>query len=114
MPALVALDDLSLRFEGGHHAVEVVGVNAHRLRELPDGDSGTRPHELQRLLRPRPAAARAPAPTPARGSLASAAIADAGQRRGGLLEPVVLVHERAQLLQPRLDLSALLVKKVSH
>jgi hypothetical protein len=42
------------------------------------------------------------------------AIAHPGEGGRGLLQPVVLVHERAQLLQPRVDLATLLVEKVSH
>jgi hypothetical protein len=46
--------------------------------------------------------------------LPSTAVADSRQRSGGLLQPVVLVNQWAQLLEPRLDLLTLLVQKISH
>ena len=115
VPALVALHDLTLRFEGRHNAVEVVRVDAHRLCHLGDLDAGAGAHELQRLLGARAAPTGPAASAPPRGACGSrAAVAHARQRGRRLLEAVVLVHQRAQFLHSRVDLSSLLVKKVSH
>src|SRR5215207_7871101 len=108
VPAAVALHDLAFRFEGRHHAVEIVGVYPHRVGQLADRDAGASAHELERLLGARAAAARAAAAPAARGARrAGTAVADAGQRRRRLLQAVVLVDERPKLLQPRLDLATL-------
>ena len=68
----VALHHKSFGLERRHHAVQVIRVNSHRIRELADGYPGPRAHQLERLLRPRAAAARAAASAPARGACRSA------------------------------------------
>src|SRR3954447_4632246 len=62
VPAAAVLADEAVLLQRGQDAVEVVLLDAHRLGHLGDRDAGAGPHELERLLRARPAAARAPAP----------------------------------------------------
>ena len=132
MPAAAGLDDLALLGEAGHHAVEVVLLDPHRLGELGDGDARAGAHQLERLQRrgcreplgrPRRAGAGAPTRSRARAARGAAARrrAAAGvppltpaERALGRLEPLVLLHERLELLQPRLDLLALLLEEVRH
>ena len=96
----------------GHYAVEVVGLDAHRVGQLGDGDAGLCAHQLLCLERPLAAAARAaaaagaraPAPAVAAGRAARGARrarvpTHAGECGGRLLEPLVLVDQRLQLLQ---------------
>src|SRR3954468_2733921 len=120
MPPLAVAAHLPVLLELGQDPGGVVGLDAHRLRELADGDAGPRADELERLVAAGAAAARAPAPAAARAARAAApararrarappragarAVAapgrDARRGRAGGLEPVVLVHEGTQLLQP--------------
>ena len=84
-------------------------MDAHRLRQFPDGYPGAGTHQFQGLLRPltgAPWAATASATSLPR---ARPAVADAGECGGRLLKPVMLLHQWAELLQPRLDLPALLI-----
>src|SRR5215218_161136 len=125
MPAAATLADLSLFGEGGHDAIQVVLLDPHRLSELGDRDAGARLDQLERLHGARAAAARAGA----RGAAAAAAPGGAGSGAGGgggavaphtrecalcRLQSRVLLDQRLQFLQTRLDLFALLVEEVCH
>src|SRR5918999_761618 len=122
MPALVALHDLALRLERRHDPVQVVRLDLHRSRHLGDGDSRPGTDHLERLLGAVAAAAGA---TPPAGSSRAATAAPGGgggapaisnSRQGGrrLLQPVVLVNQRAKLAQPCVYLFPLLIQKISH
>jgi hypothetical protein len=50
---LALLSNLALLLEVAHHPVDVVGLDAHLLRDLGRGDARIRPHLLDRLVRPR-------------------------------------------------------------
>src|SRR4051794_22789136 len=124
MPPLAVAAHLPVLLELGQDPIQVIGLDAHRLRELADGDAGPRADELERLVAAGAAAARAPAPAAARAARAAGAAPPAGARavaatgrdarqgRAGGLEPVVLVHEGTQLLQPRVDLLQFFIQKV--
>ena len=122
VPPATRLRHLALVGEAGHHAVEVVLLDAHRLGELGDGDARAGLHQLERLDGASARSLRAPAAAGAaalRAGLAGAArggrggrgswarSADSGERLLGGLEAVVLVDQRSQLLQPRRDLLTL-------
>src|SRR3954464_1880368 len=141
VPTAAGLDDLALFGEAGQHAVQVVLLNPHGLRHLGDGDAGTVAHQVKCLVGAGSGAARTPA-TPAaatglratggsatRGTLrgrcrrrgggggagaAATAPAEARERLVGSLQLTVLIHERLELLQPRLDLLLLFVEEPSH
>ena len=49
MPAATRLRHLALVRQAGHHAVQVVLLDAHRLGELRDGDAGAGLHQVERL-----------------------------------------------------------------
>src|SRR5262245_2646235 len=128
MPAAPLLAHQPVLLQRREHAIEVVLLDADRLGDLGDGDPRARANELERLLGTRTAAARTAAPPGAltrRAPRAAAAarrrgrgVACAGgqslKRRGGGFEPVVFVDERAQLLQPGIDLALLLFQEVGH
>src|SRR5919197_1111248 len=118
MPAPPLLAHEPVLLKGGQDAIEVVLLDADRLRDLGDGDAGARAHELERLLGARAAAARpSAAPGAGRGGAARATSATRGcgggggaaagrgghafERGRGGLEAVELVDEGAQLIQPR-------------
>src|SRR3954451_9040419 len=85
MPATPALRHLALLGEAGHHAVEVVLLDPHRVGELGDGDPGAGLDEVERLVGAGAAAARAAAATAARALRAGGArTARSGRRRGGV------------------------------
>src|SRR3954452_15568735 len=126
VPATPGFRDLALLGEAGHDAVEVVLLDPHRLGELGDGDAGAGLHEVQRLVGAGAAAARAAAAAGARalgaagarapwrrGGRGGAAVAsDAGERLLGRLQALVLLHQRAQLLETLRDLLAFFLKEV--
>src|SRR3954453_5250860 len=132
MPAAAGLGHLALLGEAGHDAVEVVLLDAHRLREFRDGDAGALAHEIQRLggagaaaLGPAATARARPARASAGGPTLTTRARGGGRGRGGAvgnaverlirrLEQLVLVDVGLELVQPRLDLLALLVEKVGH
>src|SRR5690349_13287564 len=62
MPALALAPDLSVGGQPGHHAVQIVRFDTHLFRDLGDGDTWRRAHELERLIGARAAAAAAPRP----------------------------------------------------
>src|SRR3954447_26013366 len=139
-PAAAVLADEAVLLQRGQDGVEVFLLAPHRLGHLGNRDAGARAHELERLLRPRAAAARPPAPSaraaarPTAGGAAAAApggapgrrpaacagavgrppAADAVERGSGRLEAVIFVNERAKLLQPRVDLTLLLFQEICH
>src|SRR4051794_38315052 len=144
MPAAPLLAHETVLLQRGQDAVEVVLLDAHRLGHLGNRDAGARAHELERLLRARPAAARAPAPParaaagPAPGRAAAAgparapgrraaararacacacgrpSAADAVERGSRRLQAVIFVNEGAKLLQARVDLTLLLFQEICH
>src|SRR3954454_19506948 len=139
MPAAALLAHEAVLLERGQHAVQVVLLDAHRLGHLGDGDAGARPHELERLLGARAAAARPAAPAAAaraargaaraggRARRAPAACRRAAARRSGgppaahaverggrRLEAVKFVNEGAKLLQACVDLTLLLFQEIGH
>src|SRR3954447_13982437 len=143
VPAAALLADEAVLLERGQDAVQVVLLDAHRLGHLGDGDAGARPHQLERLLGARAAAARPAAPAAAAPAAARAAGGAAGcagpagrapaagggaaarrtggppaahavERGGRRLEAVKFVDEGAKLLQARVDLTLLLLQEIGH
>ena len=131
VPATPGLRHFPVLGEAGHHAIEVVLLDAHRLGELGDGDPGAGLHQVERLDGAG-AGALGPAAAAAAGALGAAGAgapggrggggrcaprgggADSGQRLLGGLEAVVLVHERSQLLQALRNLLTLFLEEVRH
>src|SRR4051812_2869245 len=132
MPAAAFLLDEPVLGQAGKDAVQVVLLDAHLLGDLGNRDPGVALDQRERLGAPRAAALRAPAAAgagagaafaPGRahargapaGAAGAAAVRAAGvyavERGGGGLEPLVLVDERPQLLQPRVDLISFLIKE---
>src|SRR5688572_1069928 len=130
MPAAPLLADESVLLQRGEHAVEVVLLDAHRLGHLGDADPGAAAHELERLLGTRSRSLWTPAPAGAfrcpglrsRTRTGRAAAprgrggrrSDARERRSRGLEPVILVDERLQLLEPLTDLPSFVIEKIGH
>src|SRR6476620_11775756 len=115
MPAAALLAHQPVLLQRRQHAIEVVLLNVHRLGDFRNGDAGPGAYELERLLGARAAAARAAATPGAAGGHAVAPLArgrrggraaaggHAVEGRGGGLEAVELLDERAELLQARVD-----------
>src|SRR5436190_1490201 len=123
MPAPAVLADEAVLLEAGQHAVEVVLLDAHLLGHLGDRDPGPGTHELERLTGTCPAPAGTAAAPGAAGSTTCRAWArrrgaprrgDAVERRRRRLEPLVLLHQRLQLLEALADLALLLVEEIRH
>jgi hypothetical protein len=72
VPALAIASDLSVRDKLGHHAIEVVGLDAHCRGDLRNRDSRLAADQLERLIRTRVTAAASTRPTgPARSTTTS-------------------------------------------
>ena len=85
----------------GHHAVQVVLLDPHRLGELGDGDAGTRLHQLQRLDGAGAAAARAAAPAGAGAAAAAPRARGRRRRRWRCARRRCCRHPRARARRPR-------------
>lgn len=134
VPAPPLLAHLALALKPGQHAVEVVLLDPHLLGDLGDGDAGSALHELERLVstgaratrpaapatgrtrgvtgRPRLRRVRVVLPSARRTLRLDVAPAVALQDLVGLLELVVLLDERLELLEPLGDLSLRLLQEV--
>src|SRR5437763_12760242 len=88
MPPLAVALDLTLLHQLGHHPVQVIRLDFHRLGDLRDRDPGLTPNELQCLVGASvPATPTAPAPacTSCRGGGGSSGAA--ATARGGTRGP---------------------------
>src|SRR5688572_29260778 len=116
MPAVTVFRHEAVVGEPAQDAVEVVLRDARSRGDLGDGDTGAGGDDLERLLGAWPRALRAPGPL-AVGRAAARRDgrrgADGGEGGDGSFQTHVLVAERLELLQARMNLTALQVKKVS-
>src|SRR5690348_14880464 len=111
VPALALAAHLTLGGQLRKHPVEVVGLDAHRLGDLGNGDTGLLAHQLEGLVGPGVTATAAPRPpgaprgaapaTPVRAGLAAgpaAAAAATEQRRARGLEPADFLPQLPEAL----------------
>ena len=122
MPALPVTLDLSLRGESREHAVQVIGLDLHRLRDLRDGDAGPLTNQLQCLRRARvPATAgragarrRAPASSHTGAGGAGSGVPRGGGATGARAGPDRAVHRSGQSVLPQAGIPHRAADEAAH